>query len=83
MLIINSREFRENQKKYFDLVDQNEQVIVQRGKDKAYILAPIGDADRLSVNEQLIAYIREAEVELANSKVTLIEDPANIWKSIL
>jgi hypothetical protein len=83
MLIINSREFRDNQKKYFDLVDQNEQVIVQRGKDKAYILAPIGDADRLSVNEQLIAYIREAEVELATGKVTPIEDPGNIWESIL
>lgn len=83
MLIINSREFRDNQKKYFDLVDQNQQVIVQRGKDKAYILAPIGDADRLSVNEQLIAYIREAELELAASKVTPIEDPGNIWESIL
>jgi antitoxin YefM len=83
MLIINSREFRDNQKKYFDLVDQNQQVIVQRGKDKAYILAPIGDADRLSVNEQLIGYIRKAELELTAGKVTPIEDPSNIWKSIL
>lgn len=83
MLIINSREFRDNQKKYFDLVDQNQQVIVQRGKDKAYILAPIGDADRLSVNEQLIEYIRKAELELTTGKVTPIEDPGNIWESIL
>ena len=63
MLIISSREFRDHQKKYFDLVDQNEQVIVQRGKNKAYILAPIGDADKLSVNEQLIEYVREADLE--------------------
>ena len=27
MMIISSREFRDQQKKYFDLVDQNEQVI--------------------------------------------------------
>ena len=83
MLVISSREFRDHQKKYFDLVDQNEQVIVQRGKNKAYILAPIGDADRLSVNEELIEYVREAELEFSKRKVTTIEDPGNIWESIL
>ncbi len=83
MLVISSREFRDHQKKYFDLVDQNEQVIVQRGKDKAYILAPIGDADKLSVNEQLVEYVREAELELSKKATTQIEDPNNIWESIL
>jgi len=83
MLIISSREFRDHQKKYFDLVDQNEQVIVQRGKNKAYILAPIGDADKLSVNEQLVEYVREAELELSNKQTTTIQDPNNIWESIL
>ena len=82
-MIISSREFRDNQKKYFDLVDQNEQVIVQRGKDKAYILAPIGDTDRLSVNDALIEYVKEAEIELSQGKTIPIEDPDNIWESIL
>ena len=82
-MIISSREFRDNQKKYFDLVDQNEQVIVQRGKDKAYILAPIGDADRLSVNDALIEYVKNAEIELSQGKTIPIEDPDNIWESIL
>ena len=40
MMIVSSREFRDHQKKYFDLVDQNEQIIVQRGKDKAYVIVP-------------------------------------------
>jgi PHD/YefM family antitoxin component YafN of YafNO toxin-antitoxin module len=83
MMIISSREFRENQKKYFDLVDQNEQVIVQRGKDKAYILAPIGDTDQLSVNDTLIEYVKEAEFELSKGKTIQITDPDNIWESIL
>ena len=48
MMMISSREFRDQQKKYFDLVDQNEQVIVQRGKDKAYVIVPLNDVDRLS-----------------------------------
>ena len=47
------REFREQQKKYFDLVDQNEQLIVQRGKDKAYVIVLLDDVDRLSVNDDV------------------------------
>ncbi|WP_373497245.1 type II toxin-antitoxin system Phd/YefM family antitoxin [Aquiflexum sp.] len=39
MIVINSREFRENQKKYFDLVDQNEMVVIKR-KNKSYELTP-------------------------------------------
>ncbi len=38
MIIVSSREFRQNQKKYLDLVDNNERVIIQRGNDKAYEL---------------------------------------------
>jgi antitoxin YefM len=83
MMIISSREFRDNQKKYFDLVDQNEQVIVQRGKDLAYVIVPLSDADRLSANEKLIQTVQEAEVEYAKQKTTKIKDPNNIWESIL
>ena len=68
MMIISSREFRDQQKKYFDLVDQNEQVIVQRGKDKAYVIVPLNDVDRLSVNDQLIQTVQEAEAEYLKRK---------------
>ena len=83
MMIISSREFRDHQKKYFDLVDQNEQVIVQRGKDKAYVIVPLNDVDRLSVNDELIKTVREAEAEYVKQKTTKIKDPNNIWESIL
>jgi PHD/YefM family antitoxin component YafN of YafNO toxin-antitoxin module len=83
MKIINSREFRDHQKKYFDLVDQNEQVIVQRGKGKAYVIVPLNDADRLSVNEELIQTVREAETEYSRQRTTRIKDPGDIWESIL
>ncbi|GMQ29259.1 type II toxin-antitoxin system Phd/YefM family antitoxin [Algoriphagus confluentis] len=36
MLVISIREFRQNLKKYLDLIDKNERVIIQRGKDKVY-----------------------------------------------
>jgi hypothetical protein len=45
MKIITSREFRDNQKKYLDLVDQNEQVIVRRSKNRAYKLIPVSESD--------------------------------------
>jgi hypothetical protein len=45
MLVISSREFRENQAMYFDLVDKKEKVIVQRGKRKGYVIVPADDTD--------------------------------------
>ena len=36
MLIVSSREFRERQKSYLDLVDQGVEVFIQRGKNKSY-----------------------------------------------
>jgi len=82
-MIISSREFRDNQRKYFDLVDQDEQVIVQRSKDRAYIIVPLNDSDRLSVNNELIQTVQEAEAEYRKSKTTHIKDPGDIWESIL
>ncbi len=44
MRIVTSREFRDNQKKYFDMVDNNEQVVVKR-RNRAYKLVPVSDDD--------------------------------------
>ena len=46
MKIVTSREFRDHQKKYFEMVDNNEQVIVKR-KDRAYKLVPVSEDDIL------------------------------------
>ncbi len=83
MVIISSREFRDHQKKYFELVDQDEQIIIQRGKDRAYIIVPLNDADRLSVNEELIQTVREAEEEYSKRETSRVKDPGDIWESIL
>jgi cell fate regulator YaaT (PSP1 superfamily) len=65
MLVISSREFRENQKKYFDLIDQKEQVIVQRGKNKSYALVPIDETVKYfsepGIMERLEQSIEEAK----------------------
>ncbi len=38
MLIVSSREFRDNQKSYFDKIDEGVKVLIQRGRDKTYQL---------------------------------------------
>jgi antitoxin YefM len=78
MRIISSREFNDNQKLYFDLADQNEQIIVQRGKDKAYMLIPITESDRLSTNPALINKIKDSERAIREGKTTKINDIDNI-----
>ncbi|MBW8324024.1 MAG: type II toxin-antitoxin system Phd/YefM family antitoxin [Prolixibacteraceae bacterium] len=78
MIIISSREFRDNQKKYFDLVDQNEQVIVQRGKRKSYILSPLNEIDRMSTNPELIAKIKKAEEQIAAGNVVALNSSEDI-----
>jgi antitoxin YefM len=83
MMIISSREFRDHQKKYFDLIDQDEQIVVQRGKDKAYVIVPLKDVDRLSVNETLIQTVREADAEYSKHTTIQIKDSGNIWENIL
>ncbi len=46
MKVVSSREFRDNQKKYFDMVDNKEQIVVKR-KNRAYKLVPVSDDDML------------------------------------
>jgi hypothetical protein len=47
MKIVTSREFRDNQKKIFDMVDNNEQVVVKRSKNRAYKIVPVSEDDML------------------------------------
>ncbi|MEX8546322.1 MAG: hypothetical protein V5804_01860 [Mucilaginibacter sp.] len=83
MLVISSEEFSKNQKKYFDLLDTNVQIVVQRDKDKAYLLTPLSDIDSLSTNPELIKRILQAEENIKNAEIVTIADPKDIWASIL
>ncbi|MEM6766601.1 MAG: type II toxin-antitoxin system prevent-host-death family antitoxin [Bacteroidota bacterium] len=77
MLIISSREFRQNQKEYFDRVDKGEQIIVQRGKDKAYLLTPISEDDMI-FNAEMIEKIKQSMLEIQNGESISISTPEEI-----
>ena len=71
MLVISSREFRQNQKMYFERADKGEQIIVQRGKDKAYALTPIGEED-LYFNAEMVNRIKESIKQVESGKTKKI-----------
>lgn len=75
MIVISSREFREHQKKYLDLVDKSEQVIVQRGKNKAYMLTPINSDSKITISNSFSKKIKKAEEEYKNGEaITMTMD---------
>jgi hypothetical protein len=57
MVIISTREFRQNIKKYLDLIYKNERVIIKRGKAKVYEISTNVKNDRFfddpSIQERL------------------------------
>jgi len=77
MLVISSREFRQNQKVYFDKVDNGEQIIVQRGADKAYVLNPINEDD-MYFNSEMLEKIKLSIEQAKNGKVTSINSEEEI-----
>jgi prevent-host-death family protein len=77
MLVISSREFRQHQKEYFEKVDQGEQVIVQRGNNKAYVLTPVF-SDDLLINTGMIEKLKQSLLEVQNGEVQKISYPNEI-----
>ena len=74
MLVISSREFRQNQKMYLNLVDNNEQVIVQRGKDKAYKILPVSANDTFLTEDEFYAKIDYSLRQADEGKVSKLTE---------
>ncbi len=77
MLVISSREFRQNQRMYFDKADQGEQIIVQRGKDKSYALTPVSEDD-LYFNAEMIKKIKKSAQQARDGKYITISSSDDI-----
>jgi antitoxin YefM len=77
MLVISSREFRQNQKLYFERADKGEQIIVQRGTNKSYALTPINEDD-VYFSAEMIQKIKLSAEEAKNGDVKRITSSAEI-----
>ena len=77
MLVISSREFRQNQRLYFEKADKGEQIIVQRGKDKAYALTPVNDDD-VYFSAEMIKKIKLSAEQAKNKELKRITSSEEI-----
>lgn len=77
MIVISTREFRQNQKEYFERVDKGERIIVQRGKDKSYLLTPVTEDD-LYFNEKMLERIKKSLEEIKKGESKEISSPSDI-----
>jgi len=77
MLVISSREFRQNQRFYFEKADKGEQIIVQRGKDKSYALTPINEDD-VYFNAEMVKKIKLSAEQARNGEVKTITSSEEI-----
>ncbi len=77
MLVVSSREFRQNQRLYFEKADKGEQIIVQRGKDKSYVLTPVDD-ENLYFNAEMVTRIKKSLNEAEKGDVLTINTSEEI-----
>lgn len=80
MQIITSREFRANQKKYFELAEK-ELVLVAR-KNKKPVAIYVAEDDDMPTKEELQAIQRGLD-DVREGRTVKIENIEDIWASIL
>jgi len=62
-----SRQFREHQKDFFDMVDKGKKVVIRRGSKQAYVLTPISQDD-LYFTDEMVQRIKDSEKEIKEGK---------------
>ena len=77
MVIVSSREFRANQRKYFDLARTNDVVITSR-MHGSYRLVPISEDDTLISESVLEDKIKRGIEEYNNGKVYRMAESENV-----
>lgn len=80
MIMISSREFKNNQKKYFDLIDNGEQVIIQRGKVRFYKLIPVTSGDACMTEEEFYEKIDRSIQQVKEDKVLKVSTKEELEK---
>lgn len=80
MIMISSREFKNNQKKYFDLIDNGEQVIIQRGKVRFYKLIPVTSGDACMTEEEFYEKIDRSLQQVKEDKVLKVSTKEELEK---
>ena len=74
MLVISSREFRDRQKSYLDKIDAGMELLIQRGRNKAYKITAVTEDDTLMSKEVFFEKIDQANRDIEGGKGIVIEN---------
>lgn len=55
MLVVSSREFRDNQAMYLDQADEGKEILVMRGKNKSYRIVPVTEDDTVIPKKYILS----------------------------
>lgn len=80
MQVITAREFRANQKKYFELAEK-ESIFIARKNARPIVINVAEDDDFISKDELKAIY--KGLEDIKNGRTTKIQNINNIWESIL
>ena len=69
---VTSRQFRDNQRSFFDLADKGKQIVIRRRSKQAYTLTPV-DEDDWYLTPELEAKIERAFQQIENGEYTVIK----------
>ena len=72
ILEVTSRQFRDNQKTYFDLADEGKQVVIKRRRKQSYALTPVNEDD-FYFTPEMEAKIEKAMQQIENGEYTVIK----------
>jgi hypothetical protein len=79
VLEVTARQFRENQKSFFEQADTGRQIVIKRGKKQSYILTPLNQDDFV-VTPQLLEKIERARQQMREGKVTVCKTLEDNYK---
>lgn len=82
MIRISFTEFENNLEKYIGLAN-TEKVIISQEKGMSFTITPIKNEDQVNYSDKFVHDILQVNEEAELGYVTRIEDPNDIWKSIL
>jgi hypothetical protein len=83
-LEVSARQFRDKQKSFFDLADLGSQIVIRRGRKRAYFLTPIEQHD-FTVTPALLAKLNIIRQQVKEGKYTeckTIEDNLKFLDSL-
>lgn len=80
MLVISSREFRDNQKSYLDKIDEGIEILIQRGKNKSYKITSVTEDDSLMSKEEFYAKLDRSIQQAKDGKIHSVSNVEELNK---